>query len=94
MAFCGHIHFEVIRTSEGAYAVTDLGAVYSWHGHLGNTPLFVKRSGVWRSYFNKAKMLADLPNDKLSESELDRALEKARQEKEQCEKGTRELWRC
>ena len=88
MAFCGHIHFEIIRTSEGTYAVTDSGAVYPWQfEHLGNTPLYVKRSGVWRSYFNKSKMLADSSNETLTESELDRALEKARQEKAKCEKG-------
>jgi hypothetical protein len=87
LGFCGHMHYESIRTSEGPYAVTDSGAVYGYSGYLDNTPLYVKRSGVWRSYFNKTKTLADSPNDKLSETELDRALEKARQEKEQCEKG-------
>ena len=81
------MHFTVIRTPSGAYAATDTGAVYSYSGHLGNIPLYVKRSSVWRSYFNKTKTLADYPNDKLSENELDRALETARNEKAKCEKG-------
>ncbi len=83
---CRHMHFEVISSSTGdKYAVTDCDAVYGYHyGHLGNTALFVKRNGIWRSYFNKQKTLADYPNDGLTENQLNTALEIAQKAKAEC----------
>jgi hypothetical protein len=81
-----HTHFTVIQGKDSMYAVTDSGTVYSWHGHLGNTPLWVKRGDAWRSYFNKDRQLS--ADDSLTQTQIENAMNTAKRERDECKADT------